>query len=46
MCGQGQIVSQTANMPFLHKPFDGQILKARVREILTAPVQSATRLQP
>ena len=32
------IVSQNANMPFLPKPFNGQTLKARVREILTLPV--------
>ena len=32
------IVSQNANMPFLPKPFDGQTLKAKVREILTLPV--------
>jgi DNA-binding response OmpR family regulator len=34
-----EIVSQNANMPFLPKPFDGETLKARVQEILTAPVQ-------
>jgi DNA-binding response OmpR family regulator len=34
-----EIVSQNANMPFLPKPFDGQTLRARVREILAAPVQ-------
>ena len=33
-----EIVSQNANLPFLPKPFDGQTLKARVREILAAPV--------
>uniref|UniRef100_Q01TA5 Response regulator receiver protein n=1 Tax=Solibacter usitatus (strain Ellin6076) TaxID=234267 RepID=Q01TA5_SOLUE len=33
-----EIVSQNATMPFLPKPFDGKTLKARVREILAAPV--------
>ena len=33
-----EIVSQNANLPFLPKPFDGQTLKTRVREILAAPV--------
>jgi DNA-binding response OmpR family regulator len=33
-----EIVRQNANLPFLPKPFDGQTLKARVREILVAPV--------
>jgi DNA-binding response OmpR family regulator len=37
-----EIVSQDANMPFLTKPFDRQILTAKVREILAAPVLSAT----
>ena len=30
------IVSQNINLPFLPKPFDGQTLKARVREIVAA----------
>ena len=34
-----EIVSQNENLPFLPKPFDGQTLKARVRAVLTAPVQ-------
>ena len=33
-----EIIRQNANMPFLPKPFDGQTLKARVREVLAAPV--------
>ncbi len=33
-----EVVSQNANLPFLPKPFDGQTLKTRVREILAAPV--------
>ena len=37
-----EIVSQNANMPFLPKPFDGQTLKTRVREILAASVQPPT----
>jgi|SRR5271157_1260082 len=41
-----EIVSQNVNLPFLPKPFDGQTLKARVRAILTAPVQSAMQLPP
>ena len=41
-----EIVSQNVNLPFLPKPFDGQTLKARVREILTAPVQPPTPLPP
>jgi len=34
-----EIVSQNANLPFLPKPFDGQTLKARVREVLAAPAR-------
>jgi DNA-binding response OmpR family regulator len=34
----GEIVSQNANLPFLPKPFDGQTLKGRVREILAISV--------
>ena len=38
-----EIVSQNANLPFLPKPFDGQTLKARVREILASgtPIPAA-----
>lgn len=43
--GTRGIIKQIANMPFLRKPFDGQILKAKVRELLAAPVHSATHLQ-
>ena len=32
------IVSQNANLPFLPKPFDGEILKSKVRELLAAKV--------
>jgi DNA-binding response OmpR family regulator len=38
-----EIVSQNANLPFLPKPFDGQTLKPRVRQILAAPVQPPMR---
>jgi hypothetical protein len=41
-----ELVSQNVNLPFLPKPFDGQTLKARVRAILTAPVQPAMQLPP
>jgi DNA-binding response OmpR family regulator len=41
-----EIVSQNANLPFLPKPFDGQILKARVQAILAAPVQPPIDLPP
>jgi DNA-binding response OmpR family regulator len=34
------IVSQNVNLPFLPKPFDGQALKMRVRELLSAPDNS------
>ena len=34
-----EIVCQNINLPFLPKPFDGQTLTARVREILAAPGQ-------
>ena len=34
------IVSQNVNLPFLPKPFDGQALKMRVRELLSVPVNS------
>jgi DNA-binding response OmpR family regulator len=33
-----KIVNKNVNLPFLPKPFEGQTLKARVREILAAPV--------
>lgn len=36
--GRGEIVSQTADLPFLPKPFDGRTLQARVRALLAAPV--------
>jgi DNA-binding response OmpR family regulator len=36
-----EIVSQNINLPFLPKPFDGEALKARVRELLAAPIQPA-----
>jgi response regulator RpfG family c-di-GMP phosphodiesterase len=38
-------IKQIANMPFLNKPLDWQILKAKVRELLAAPVHSGTHLQ-
>ena len=38
-----EIVTTNVNLPFLPKPFDGQTLKARVREVLAAPVQRQTR---
>jgi DNA-binding response OmpR family regulator len=41
-----EIVSTNVNLPFLPKPFDGQMLKARVRELLAAPVRPAIRLHP
>jgi DNA-binding response OmpR family regulator len=41
-----KIVSQNANLPFLPKPFDGQMIRARVRAILAAPVQPAIPLHP
>lgn len=41
-----EIVSQNVNLPFLPKPFDGQTLKARVQEILAAPVQQPTHISP
>lgn len=34
-----ELVSQNVNLPFLPKPFDGDTLKARVREILSTTVQ-------
>jgi DNA-binding response OmpR family regulator len=34
-----EIVSQNVNLPFLPKPFDGETLKARIREILNAPLR-------
>jgi DNA-binding response OmpR family regulator len=37
-----EIVSQNADLAFLPKPFDGQVLKARVRAILEAPTQPPT----
>jgi DNA-binding response OmpR family regulator len=35
-----EIVSQNANLPFLPKPFDGQILRARVQAMIFPPVSS------
>jgi YesN/AraC family two-component response regulator len=32
------LTGKCANLPFLPKPFDGQTLKAKVRELLAAPV--------
>ena len=37
-----EIVRPNANMPFLPKPFKGKTLKAKVRAILAATIQSAT----
>lgn len=34
-----EIVSQNAHLPFLPKPFDGQMLLTRVRALLGPPVQ-------
>jgi DNA-binding response OmpR family regulator len=36
-----EIVSHDVNLPFLPKPLDGEMLKARVRAILDEPVQSS-----
>jgi DNA-binding response OmpR family regulator len=33
-----EIVNTNVNLPFLPKPFDGQTLKARVRELLAVPI--------
>jgi DNA-binding response OmpR family regulator len=38
---RSEIVSQSATLPFLPKPLDGEMLMARVRTILDAPVQSS-----
>jgi DNA-binding response OmpR family regulator len=38
------IVSQNVNLPFLPKPFDGQALKMRVRELLAGPDNSPIAL--
>jgi len=32
-----EVVRRNANMPFLPKPFDGETLRSRVRELLTLP---------
>jgi len=34
---EGEILSQNVTLPFLHKPFDGKALRAKVRTILAAP---------
>jgi two-component system, cell cycle sensor histidine kinase and response regulator CckA len=36
------LTDKNVNLPFLPKPFDGQTLKAKVREVLAAPVQQPT----
>jgi FixJ family two-component response regulator len=41
-----EIVNKNVNLPFLPKPFEGQTLKARVREILAAPVQPPKDFPP
>lgn len=41
-----EIVGHNANLLFLPKPFDGQALLARVRDVLTASVQRSTGVQP
>jgi len=41
-----EIVSQNVNLPFLPKPFDGDALKARVREILGIKVQPEIQSHP
>jgi FixJ family two-component response regulator len=41
-----EIVNKNVNLPFLPKPFEGQTLKARVREILAAPVQPPKDFSP
>lgn len=38
-----EIVTQNANLPFLPKPFDGEILRAKVRAILADSVRPRTR---
>jgi DNA-binding response OmpR family regulator len=37
-----EALSQTVNLPFLPKPFDGRTLKAKVQAILSAPVPPPT----
>ena len=34
----GEILSQNVNLPFLPKPFDGEVLKRKVRAVLAAQV--------
>ncbi len=36
-----EIATQNANLPFLPKPFDGQLLRARVRALLSQPLHTA-----
>jgi DNA-binding response OmpR family regulator len=40
------VVSENADLPFLPKPFDGQILRAIVRAVLAASVQSRVHWLP
>ena len=39
-----EVVSRNADLPFLHKPFDPEAFRARVRAILAAPVQPPMQL--
>jgi len=36
---KGEILSENVSLPFLHKPFDGKTLRAKVQAILAAPRQ-------
>jgi YesN/AraC family two-component response regulator len=38
----GKLAGKNVNLPFLTKPFDGQTLKTKVREVLAAPLQRPT----
>jgi DNA-binding response OmpR family regulator len=40
------LTGKNVNLPFLPKPFDGQTLKARVREVLAAPVHRPIDFRP